>query len=330
MLLITLGDPLSVNCEIISQLLVKQFNYPVIVIGSLFHWQHQTRSSLSFNELPNLDDHLISSLEVGYYFYDIAHCYGKVYQRSAELLTIEQRGVLAIAGLTALQTINKQRRCVILTAPISKLACARAGFRYRGQTEYFADLYNCPTIMLLSCPQLHVGLATNHLAIKELPEAITKELLVSKITLLDKTLQELLAITQPRLAVCGLNPHCGEQGLYGNEEQLSIVPAITHCQQLGLKVTGPLAGDTVFHTAINGLYDGVLAIYHDQGLAAIKTFDFHQTVNITGGLPVLRLSPDHGPAADLYQQQRADKRSFARCLELANNYLNEPRALKVK
>lgn len=321
MLFVTLGDPLSVNCEIISQLLARKFSYPVIVIGSLFHWQHQTRSSLPFTELPDFDNDLISSLKVGYYFYDIAYYRGNVFQKAAELLTVEQRGLLAIASLETLHIIKKQRGSAILTAPISKRSCVRAGFDFRGQTEYFADLYNCPTIMLLSCPQLHVGLATNHVAIKELPETLTEELLVTKITLLDKTLSELLAINQPRLAVCGLNPHCGEQGLYGDEEQRLIVPAIKHCQQQGLKVTGPLAGDTVFHMAINGLYDGVLAIYHDQGLAAIKTFNFYQTVNITGGLPILRLSPDHGPAADLYQQQQADQRSFARCLELADNYI---------
>ena len=321
MLFITLGDPLSVNCEILAPLLSRHFSYPVIVIGSKFHWQQQTRSSPMFNELPDLDNDLITSLKDGYYFHDITNFYGKSCQLAAELLTVRQRGTLATRSLQALQTINKLRKCAILTAPISKQACAQAGFSYRGQTEYFADLYRCPTIMLLSCPQLHVGLATNHIAIKELPETLTEELLVTKITLLDKTFKNLLAISKPRLAVCGLNPHCGEQGLYGDEEQRLIIPAIKRCQQQGLKVAGPLAGDTVFHLARNGLCDGVLAMYHDQGLAAIKTFDFYQTVNITGGLPVLRLSPDHGPAADLYQQQRADNRSFARCLELADRYI---------
>lgn len=321
MLFITLGDPLSVNCEILAPLLSRHFSYPVIVIGSKFHWQQQTRSSPTFNELPDLDDNLITSLKDGYYFHDVTNFYGKSCQLAAELLTVRQRGILATRSLEALQTIKELRKCALLTAPISKQACAQAGFSYRGQTEYFADLYHCPTIMLLSCPQLHVGLVTNHLAIKELPQILTEELLVSKITLLANTLQELLAISEPHLAVCGLNPHCGEQGLYGDEEQRLIVPAIKRCQQQGIQVTGPLAGDTVFHMAINGRYDGVLAMYHDQGLAAIKTFDFYQTVNITGGLPVLRLSPDHGPAVDLYQQQRADTRSFARCLELADEYI---------
>ena len=320
MLFVTLGDPLSVNCEILGPLLSRNFSYPVIVIGSKFHWQQQTNSSLVFNELSDLDDDLIISLKDSYYFYDI-NFYGKSFQLAAELLTVEQRGLLAIKSLEALQTVKELAKCVLLTAPISKQACAQAGFSYRGQTEYFADLYRCPTIMLLSCPQLHVGLATNHIAIKELPKTLSEKLLVSKITLLANTLQQLLAISEPRLAVCGLNPHCGEQGLYGDEEQRLIIPAIKRCQQQGLKVTGPLAGDTVFHLASKGRYDGVLAMYHDQGLAAIKTFDFYQTVNITGGLPVLRLSPDHGPAADLYQQQQADNRSFARCLELADRYL---------
>lgn len=320
MLFITLGDPLSVNCEVLGQLLARQVRYPVIVIGSRFHWQQQSRSPLSFIDLPDLNDDRLTALVGGYYFYDITNSDDE--QLTADLLTVEQRGLLATKSLEALRAISKLRGCVILTAPISKVACARAGFRYRGQTEYFADLYRCPTIMLLSCPRLHVGLATNHVAIKELPETLNKELLVTKITLLAKTLQDLFAIDKAHIAVCGLNPHCGEQGLYGDEEQRLIVPAITHCQRLGFKVTGPLAGDTVFHAARTGLYDGVLAMYHDQGLAAIKTFDFYRTVNISGGLPILRISPDHGPAADLYQRQRADNQSFARCLTLADDYIS--------
>ena len=177
--------------------------------------------------------------------------------------------------------------------------------------------------MILSSPRMRVGLVTNHLAIKELPAALSQGLVERKIRLLAKSLRDLFAKPKPRLAVCGFNPHCGDDGVCGNEDTEIIAPAITACQDdRGMTVAGPIAADTVFHHARQGTWDAVLAIYHDQGLAPLKVCDFYDAVNITGGLPILRISPDHGPASDLYQQNRASPRSFTRCFEIINIYLN--------
>ena len=315
MLFITLGDPFSVTVEILVKLLpVTPPSFPIVIIGSLHHWQEQGGgrviliSSLACTDLPP-----------AYYFYDIDPN-GYV---PADKLSAKQRGHLAITALENLRQIKISARYAVLTCPIAKNCCAQAGFSFRGQTEFFSHLFATETIMILSSPQLRVGLVTNHLAIKELPATLSQELVEKKIKLLAKSLRDFFAQSQPRLAVCGFNPHCGDDGVCGNEDTEIVAPAIAACQDdHTMTVAGPVSADTVFHHARQGVWDAVLAIYHDQGLAPLKVCDFYDAVNITGGLPILRISPDHGPASNLYQQDRASPRSFSRCFEIITTYLN--------
>jgi len=186
----------------------------------------------------------------------------------------------------------------LCTAPVSKEQISRAGIPFMGHTEVLADAFGCEVLMLMDGPRVRVALATNHLPIRALPDALTQEGLVKQLRLLSTSLAPLLGRV-PRLGVCGLNPHAGEGGLLGREEVDTLAPAIARARALGVDCHGPLAADGLFAKANRMPYDAVLAMYHDQGLVAAKALDFEQTVNVTLGLPVPRTSPDHGVAYDL-------------------------------
>ena len=324
MLFITLGDPYSISIPILHRLLATPRPYPRVVIGSAWHWQEQTQDMplLTFTPLASLAE---TKLKHGLYFYD---CGQPDLHVPTTSLTPQQRGTLACAALDSLHSLpsllsaNTPKKYAVLTCPIDKHACAAAGFKWRGQTEFFAHLYHCATVMVLSSSELNVGLVTNHLAIRELPAALTTELVLTKLKLFAHTLSTLLSRPQPRIAVCGFNPHCGDRGLYGDEDEKIITPAIaTAQQQVAATITGPHAADSIFYPARTGTYDGVLAIYHDQGLAPLKACAAYDAVNISGGLPLLRIAPDHGPAADLYGQDSANTQSFVRCFKIIDTYL---------
>ena len=317
MLFITLGDPHSISIAMLQQLLPRP--YPTVIIGSAWHWQEQTHNKLALTPLPTLA--VSEALPQGSYFYDCGRADCRV---PTTELTLQQRGALANAALYSLRDIEYRGRYAVLTCPIDKQACASAGFSAHGQTEFFAQLHACETIMVLNSAELNVGLVTNHLAVRDLPAALTTSLVQGKLRLFAHTLSSLLSCRQPRIAVCGFNPHCGDGGLYGDEEARIIAPAIaTARQDIEGSVTGrPHAADSIFYAARTGKYDGVLAMYHDQGLAPLKACAAYDAVNITGGLPMLRIAPDHGPAAEVYGTDKADPQSFVRCFAVIDQYLS--------
>jgi len=193
----------------------------------------------------------------------------------------------------------------ICTAPVSKEQITRAGVPFVGHTELLAEAFDAEVLMLMDGPRLKVALATNHVPISKLSRAITIPLLLRRLRLLSTGLGPTLG-RKPRLAVCGLNPHAGEGGTIGEEEQRVILPAIEKARREGLDVEGPFAADGLFAKAGRLPYDAVLAMFHDQGLVATKVLDFDQTVNVTLGLPVPRTSPDHGVAYDLAGKNKAN------------------------
>ena len=193
----------------------------------------------------------------------------------------------------------------ICTAPVSKEQISRAGFPFMGHTEWLAEAFGVEVLMLMDGPRLRVALATNHLAISEVPRALKKGKLAQQLVLLSEALAPSLG-RRPRLAVCGLNPHAGEGGLLGTEELTQIAPAIALARRRGVDAKGPFAADGLFAQADKMPFDAVLAMFHDQGLVAAKALDFSRTVNVTLGLPVPRTSPDHGVAYDLAGKGTAD------------------------
>lgn len=205
----------------------------------------------------------------------------------------------------------------LVTAPISKEGLHRAGYAFPGHTEMLAELtgINKFAMMLFGGP-LKVVLATRHIPISAVPAAITGSLIKETVRITDAGLAW-MGLQRRRIAVCGLNPHAGEGGHIGSEDIKVIAPAIRALKKNGLDVVGPLPGDTVFHQAAAGMYDAVIAMYHDQGLAPLKLIAFDTGVNLTLGLPIVRTSPDHGTAYGIAGKGIANPTSMAAAIEQA-------------
>jgi len=206
----------------------------------------------------------------------------------------------------------------IVTAPVHKGVINDAGVAFTGHTEYLAERTGTPRpVMMLATGEMRVALATTHLPLKAVSDAIDVPSLCEVAAILDRDLRDRWGIPAPRIAVCGLNPHAGENGHLGDEEIRVIAPAIARMQESGIRATGPLPADTVFVPGILSGYDAVLAMYHDQGLPVIKHAGFDRAVNITLGLPIVRTSVDHGTALDLAGTGHADPSSLLAAIEAA-------------
>jgi 4-hydroxythreonine-4-phosphate dehydrogenase len=222
------------------------------------------------------------------------------------------------ALLEAARLLRETDAAAVVTGPVSKEALQSVGFAYPGQTEFFADELGATEHgMLLTGPTLSVGLATIHEALADVPRLLTTERIVSIGKLMANFLRHKGA-RNPRIAVCGLNPHAGENGAFGMEEITMILPAIHTLNECGLAhFTGPHVPDAIFRDAAQGKYDAVLAMYHDQGLIPLKLLDFDEAVNVTLGLPKPRTSPDHGTAFSIAGKGEANPASMIAAICLA-------------
>jgi 4-hydroxythreonine-4-phosphate dehydrogenase len=205
----------------------------------------------------------------------------------------------------------------IVTAPISKEAFKMAGFPWQGHTEMLAELTGTKDYaMMLMGGSLKVILVTIHKALRDVPSLISKEAVLKTIRLALRAC-DMLSISKPKIAVCGLNPHAGESGLFGDEEERIIAPAVKEAKKQGIPVTGPYPPDTVFWRAYRGEFDIVVSMYHDQGLIPIKLLAFDTGVNVTVGLPIIRTSPDHGTAYDIAWKGLAKPSSMLEAIRIA-------------
>lgn len=207
---------------------------------------------------------------------------------------------------------------VLVTAPISKEAMAKAGFKFPGHTEYLADMAGeAEALMLMVAGNLRVGLVTTHMALKDVPGAMTIEKIHGKIRAFEQSLRKDFGIRRPKIAVLGLNPHAGENGKMGDEENEVIKPSISKATNDGIMAFGPYPADSFFGSSNRFNFDGVLAMFHDQGLSAFKAIAFDEGVNYTAGLPVVRTSPDHGTAFDIAGKDEASGASMRHAIYLA-------------
>jgi 4-hydroxythreonine-4-phosphate dehydrogenase len=205
----------------------------------------------------------------------------------------------------------------VATAPINKEAFAAAGLPWRGHTDLLAHLTGAPRVaMMFYAESLRVILATVHIPLSEVPAALTRETVEGVIELAAAELPR-FGIAQPRLALAALNPHAGEHGLMGHEEDEVLAPAVEACRARGITVTGPLPADTLFVRAVRGEFDAIVACYHDQGLIPVKLVAFGKAVNVTLGLPIIRTSVDHGTAFDIAGRGVADPSSMIEAIALA-------------
>ncbi len=206
----------------------------------------------------------------------------------------------------------------MVTCPISKALMHRAGHRFDGHTQLISHLTGTPDyVMMLAGERLRVALVTIHCALKDVAGILNREVVYKTIMITDKALRDDFGLKTPRLAVAALNPHGGEEGLFGSEEQTVIKPAIEMASKEGLGVEGPFPADTLFHKAASGRYDAVIAMYHDQGLIPLKLLHFSDAVNVTLGLPIIRTSVDHGTAYDIAGTGQADPSSLKAAIRMA-------------
>ena len=205
----------------------------------------------------------------------------------------------------------------LVTAPLQKSVINDAGIAFTGHTEFLAALTNCRVpVMLLTADKLRVALASTHLPLREVPDYLNTAGIIQVLDVLHADLQTKFGIADPEIIFCGLNPHAGEGGHLGSEDQEIIAPAIRHCVENGINIRGPLPADTAF-TPAAGNADAILAMYHDQGLPVIKYAGFGNAVNVTLGLPIIRTSVDHGTALDIAGSGNADAGSLIAAVKLA-------------
>jgi 4-hydroxythreonine-4-phosphate dehydrogenase len=230
------------------------------------------------------------------------------------------------AATRALQNNNID---VLVTAPINKHNIQSKEFNFKGHTEYLESHFEGDSLMILMTDEIRIGLITGHIPVQQISENITSELIKNKVHIMYRSLIQDFAITKPKIAVLGLNPHCGDNGVIGKEDDEIIRPIIDEIQKEGKLVYGPYAADSFFGSESYRNFDAVLAMYHDQGLAPFKTMAFGKGVNFTAGLNIIRTSPDHGTAFEIAGKNKANFSSFKEALFAAikiyksrKNYIN--------
>jgi len=237
----------------------------------------------------------------------------------------KEAGEAAFAALErAVADLRSGAIDVLVTAPINKHNIQSETFTFPGHTEYLAASFNesesaqAPTPLMILCnDRLRVALVTTHMPIAKVPEAITTDRIIEKLEIFNHTLIQDFAIEKPRIAVLALNPHAGENGLLGSEEKDIIIPAIEKARENRMHVFGPYAADGFFGNGLYDIFDGVLAMYHDQGLAPFKTIAMESGVNFTAGLPYVRTSPDHGTGYDIAGKNKASEESMRNAIYMA-------------
>ena len=237
------------------------------------------------------------------------------------------------AALLALQAAVKDLKSgdidVVVTAPINKENIQSDTFKFPGHTEFFASEFSAKNYMMLMVNDLlKVGVVTGHIPVNQVPQSLTKEKILSNIRILHKTLLEDFSIRKPRIAVLGLNPHAGDHGVIGLEDQDIIKPAIKQATEEGIIALGPFPADGFFGSGDYKKFDAILAMYHDQGLIPFKVLAFESGVNFTAGLPIIRTSPGHGTAYDIAGTGTASEDSFRNAIYLAIDVFENRRLFK--
>ncbi len=230
----------------------------------------------------------------------------------------EEAGKYAFLSLeAATKDLAEGKIDALVTAPINKDNIQSEEFNFPGHTEYLTEKFDGQSIMLMVNENIKVGIATNHIPVSAIANTLTADTIFSKLKILNKSLVQDFSLNGPRIAVLGLNPHAGDNGLIGKEEENIIVPAINNAKSIGIQAFGPYPADGFFGSGNYKKFDAVLAMYHDQGLIPFKSLSFGNGVNYTAGLNVIRTSPDHGVAYEIAGQNKAEESSFREAVYLA-------------
>lgn len=249
---------------------------------------------------------------------NVVNCWEEVIEVSLGEATPEGGRAALLALQFAVRDLKAGLIEGIVTAPINKHNIQTDEFKFPGHTEYFTKEFETKdSLMLLCTGNLRVGVVTGHVPLAKVPSLITRERVQLKVNILERSLRQDFGINKPRIAVLGVNPHAGEEGLLGSEEQDVIIPLIEEAKNKGKLVFGPFPADGFFGNGSHNKFDGILAMYHDQGLIPFKTLAFELGVNYTAGLPIVRTSPDHGTAYDIAGQNIASETSLREAIYLA-------------
>jgi 4-hydroxythreonine-4-phosphate dehydrogenase len=323
-LAVSMGDPRGIGPEVIAKALREPQDGVRLVVVGPEAVLHRTMADLGISaEVPRVGspqeapERPAVALDLGNF--DPAY--------------LEPRRPDACSGRAALQAIERAVELVqagscdaLVTGPISKEAIAAAGSEFPGHTEMLAHLGGVQKpIMLMACPGLRVALVTTHMALSRVAGEVTAEKIVATGRILYQALRTYFGLPQPRVAICGLNPHCGDGGRFGNEEVRVIAPALRELARRGTPLDGPYPADTVFAKALAGGFDAVIAHYHDQGLVAVKMAGLDRVVNVTLGLPFIRTSVGHGTAFDIAGTGRASEGSFQEAVAVAAGMVRSAR-----
>lgn len=234
----------------------------------------------------------------------------------------EIAGELALKALDcACDDLMSEKVDVLVTAPINKKNIQSKNFDFPGHTEYLENKFGGKSLMMMVCDRIRIGIVSSHVALRDVPKVITKELLLEKIRVMNESLKQDFGIAMPKIAVLALNPHAGDNGLIGDEDDKVVSPAIKEAYDNGILTFGPYPADGFFGSSEFNNFDGVLALYHDQGLIPFKLMSFTQGVNYTAGLPYVRTSPAHGTGYDIAGKDKASEDSFRNAIYLACDIL---------
>ncbi|MDP1540940.1 MAG: 4-hydroxythreonine-4-phosphate dehydrogenase PdxA [Moraxellaceae bacterium] len=315
-LALTAGEPAGIGPELLVQ--IAQLDWPaqlIAVTNPALLQAYAQRLNLPLTLLPWSPAQAVTR-----------HQAGSLYILPVDLSTAVEPGQLNVSNAGAvLQSLDlacdgclRGEFDAMVTAPVQKSIINEAGISFSGHTEYLQERCQVErVVMLLACPGLRVALATTHLPLREVADAITPTRLMQVLRILHADLKTKFGINQPRILVTGLNPHAGEDGHLGQEEMTVISPTLAALRQEGMNLIGPLPADTLFTPRLLADADAVLAMYHDQGLPVLKHMGFGNAVNITLGLPIIRTSVDHGTALDLAGTGSADTGSLAAAIDYA-------------
>lgn len=322
-LLLTMGDPTGIGPELIIKALLEDayqdLNHPLEVVGDIAVLQRAAKifnADCQCNQLSDQRHQLtiasrqLNVLSISQLDPAKLH-YGQPDQDCGRAMAqyVEQATSACLDGSGA----------GIVTCPINKAAINASGYHFPGHTELLAERCGVDkVVMMLAGERLKVCLVTTHLAYRDVPERLSSEEILATIRITAESLSRQLGIAKPRLAVLALNPHAGEDGLFGDEEQRLIQPAIDQARTEGIDADGPHSADTLFYFAAKGQYDAVICMYHDQGLIPLKLLHFDDGVNVTLGLPIVRTSVDHGTAYNLAGSGAANTASLVAALKMAD------------
>jgi len=314
---ISLGDPGGIGpdiCVMMAQKFLKKYHIVITDPQILINSSKKLKIKIIINELRNIDSKLLS----GKSLINVLPVKLNVRNKPGYMNPENAPFVIKVIETAAYGCLSKKFGAMV-TGPISKSVLNDGGFNITGHTELLADLCKSKSIMMLMNDKLKVTLQTIHVPLEKVPNEITKRKIVDKIKLINREIIKKFGIDKPKILMCGLNPHAGEDGFLGKQEIKIIKPAIKSLKSLGIDVDGPVPADTAFINKFVEEYDVIHTMYHDQGLPVIKYDDFSKTTNVTLGLPIIRVSVDHGTATDLVGKGTVNISSFVQALKVARD-----------